>query len=199
MTTFVAAIAALIFAATLTLSQPTPTVVTTSAGSPAVLWRPVRSAPSISPAAPSLGVEPRTAVPSLAAAIDAVSLPDGIVDYIESLPPPPIVRWENGYLASGAPDKFVDEFVQPGGIIDCESGRPDRADWVTVVSPTRDVGPAQINMAAHADTIESRWPDLDALASMQDPWRNGFFAGVLVLGRGDLGDWYMSRHCHGHR
>ena len=111
----------------------------------------------------------------------------------------PIEVWTNGYRTSGAPIEYLDGFVRPGGIIDCESGRPHRPDWVTVVSSTRDVGPAQINMAAHSGSIEDRWPDLDAVSSMQDPWRNGFFAGVLVLGRGDVGDWYRSRSCHGLR
>lgn len=177
----------------------------TTSSSPTVVLAAVPRSPEPDPPPDTSGsgqALPQSHAPSLAAAIDAETIRnEGIDDYIKNLPPiiDPIDRWENGYRESGAPVEHLDKFLTPGGIIDCESGRPDRADWVTVVSGTRDVGPAQINMAVHGSTIEARWPDLDAVASMQDPWRNGFFAGLLVTSRNGVGDWYMSRHCHGYR
>ena len=108
-------------------------------------------------------------------------------------PTAPIDLWTAGFLAGGGPEHLVDTFVN--NILPCESGYPNRTDWVTVVSRTNDVGPAQINMAAHRTRIETIWPDVDAVTSMQNPTRNGHFAGILAADSG-TGPWYMSARCH---
>ena len=106
----------------------------------------------------------------------------------------PIEQWMTGYRLAGAPEDLLPTFVN--SIIPCESGFPQRADAATVVSSTNDVGFAQINMAAHRRAIENIWSDMSAVASMQNPRRNGHFTGILAKDSG-TGPWYKSRHCHG--
>lgn len=106
----------------------------------------------------------------------------------------PIELFMAGYRLAGAPEGLLPTFVN--GIVPCESGFPGRPDAATVVSGTNDVGFAQINMAAHRRAIEDIWPDMGAVASMQNPQRNGHFAGILANDSG-TGPWYKSRHCWG--
>lgn len=68
-------------------------------------------------------------------------------------------------------------------IAKCESGLQPR-----VVSPTKDVGIYQINLAAHGQRLKEL--DLDPY----DVEQNLIYARMLYDNRG-TGDWYMSKHC----
>lgn len=72
-------------------------------------------------------------------------------------------------------------------VLQCESGGV--ANPHTVVSPTNDVGRAQINKAAHAGKVAARWPSLSFEAAMGDPARNAVMAAVVYNDAGSWAPW----------
>jgi hypothetical protein len=77
-------------------------------------------------------------------------------------------------------------------IAKCESGLNQfNPDGTPLISPTRDVGVMQINLAAHGATAEKLGIDIYTLKG------NVEYAKILKAQSGTQ-PWYMSRHCHGY-
>ena len=138
---------------------------------------------------------PAQLAPSLAAAVEPApkfdpAKAEAFADAFDLTPPTDLDLWIQGYLAAGGPEHLLNDFVRPGGIIDCESNY--RFD---VVSPTRDYGGAQINRAVHHDWVETLFGAGQFETAMTQPWPNGWAAAVLAIDSGTE-PWFMSRRCH---
>ena len=120
----------------------------------------------------------------------------------EPEPPTDHELWADGYLVAGGPPDLLHVFLDE--IVPCESrlpGFPDGAAHAIGPLPMTDsrewdFGFAQINRAAHGETVAALWPDLSFKEAMLDPHRNGQMAGRLAADSGTQ-PWYMSRGCHG--